>query len=106
MLLFEALEKIRHRQFPSDYEQYARTCHTANDEATEIIKQAEADLIAIKSIEAQMRLSDLLNDLNAMKESDMFSLACVLDFLNECRFDARFDDDGMLISEDEEDGCD
>lgn len=97
MLLFEAREKIGSRLAPTHYEQFG---------VTGAIDQMEADRIAMKSIDAQMRLADLLNDLNTMKDTDTFSLKCVLDFLNEIRFDARFDDDGILISEDEEDGCD
>lgn len=82
MLLFEAKEKIDN-----------------------VKKENEALEIASKCIEAQMRLADLLNDLqidlyNEIHEKDMYSIRLVYEMLSSIRFDAKFDEDGMYVDED------
>lgn len=97
MLLFEASEKLKKRSFPSDYEQFAKYCRTPDKEATELLAQADADIMAIRCIEAQIRLSELLNEFwDETKEEDSFSAQLVYEILSGIRFDAKFDSDGMF----------
>lgn len=84
MLLFEAQELINHRIVPRDYETYG----------PEIVQQADADLMALRCISAQMRLADILNDWwSDIHEGDTLSTQLVYDLLSQCQYDWR-DDDG------------
>lgn len=64
-----------------------------------------ADIMAIRCIEAQIRLSETLNDFwNETKEEDTFSASLVYEMLSEIRFDAKYDEDGMFDLEATENG--
>jgi len=91
MLLFEAKAEIEERL-------------KLNDEyKNDIPEYFEALEIAVKCIEAQERLADILNDFWAdTNEDDMFSAKLTEDMLQGIRYDAKFDDDGVFIREDEE----
>lgn len=47
----------------------------------------EATEKAIQCIEAQMRLEDILNDLDQFKSNDTLSVSAVKEVLEECRYD-------------------
>ena len=97
MLLFKAAEKLKRRSFPCDYEQFASHTMTSNEEATELLAQVDADNMAIRCIEAQMRLSELLNEFwDGIKEDDTMSAHLVYELLSGIRFDAKFDEDGVF----------
>lgn len=91
MLLFEAKAEIEERL-------------KLNDEYKNDIPEYFAALeIAVRCIEAQERLADILNDFWAdTNEDDMFSAKLTEDMLQGIRYDAKFDDDGMFIREDDE----
>lgn len=96
MLLFEAKNNIKNRMV-GIYESMIGNP----------IKQLNADLISIKCIEAQMRLAELLNDIapdltSESHKNDTYSIQLVYEMLSTIRFDAKFDDDGNLITEEEE----
>lgn len=96
MLLFEAAEKIKKRSFPMSYEEMAKA-RSPKKEAEEILAQADADIMAIRCIEAQIRLSETLNEFwDGIKEEDTFSAQLVYEMLSSARFDAKFDSDGMF----------
>lgn len=96
MLLFEAAEKIKHRKFPTSYENMTKA-RTPKREAEELLEQVNADSIAIDCIEAQIRLSELLNEFwDSTGENDTYSAKLVYELLSGIRFDAKFDEDGMF----------
>ena len=96
MTLEEASEKVKRRSFPMAYEGMAKSI-SPNGEAEEILAQANADIMAIRCIEAQIRLSETLNEFwNETKEEDTFSAQLVYEMLSSARFDAKFDSDGMF----------
>lgn len=99
MTLEEASEKVKRRSFPMAYEGMAKSI-SPNGEAEEILAQANADIIAIRCMEAQKRLNELLNDLMKTDyENNTYSGNLVVDMLSIIRFDAKFDKDGAFDSE-------
>lgn len=91
MLLLEAKAEINERlKMHDEYKEH-------------IPEYFEALEIAVKCIEAQQRLCDMLNDFwIGLKEDDTFTARLTEDMLMGIRYDAKFDDDGMFIREDEE----
>lgn len=91
MLLFEAKAYIDERLALSD------------DYKEQIPEYFNSLEIASKSIEAQIRLSELLNSFfDDLSEEDSFSVDLVYEILSGIRFDAKFDEDGMFIPFEEE----
>lgn len=91
MLLSEAEKLIKSRMFPTDYADFG-----------EIIKQADADVMALRCIEAQIRLQNLLNDFwDGVKEGDTFSTQLVHELISSCSIEAKFDEDGIYIPEED-----
>lgn len=63
----------------------------------------EALKIASRSIEAQIRLTDVLNDFFCgFAENDSISLKLAYGMLKQFSIFAEFDEDGMLIEDDEQ----
>lgn len=90
MLLFEAKNEIDERIKHYEHSDLRQECK----------EYAEALRIASKSIEAQIRLSELLNEfLDGIKETDNFSTSLCYEMLSTIRFDAKFDEDGIYIND-------
>ena len=68
-----------------EVEEYIETLCGALPEQS--FRYREATEKAIQCIEAQMRLEDILNDINQIKINDTFSSAEVREILEECRYD-------------------
>lgn len=101
MLLFEAKDIICKRKFPTTYENMVAST-TPKEEAEEILRQGDADIMAIRCIEAQQRVADLLNEFwDGIKETDTFSARLVYEMIYGLSIEAKFDADGMVIMEDE-----
>lgn len=99
MTLEEASEKVKRRSFPMAYEGMAKSI-SPNGEAEEILAQANADIMAIRCMEAQKRLQELLNDLMRTNlDNDTYSANLVVNLLSSIRFDAKFDEDGVFDKE-------
>lgn len=76
----------------------------AEDYKANIPEYFEALEIASKCIEAQMRLSDVINEWwDDITEADSLSAMLVYDILKQFMYDAEFDDDGILIEEGNDD---
>lgn len=92
MLLYEAKAEIDER-----------LAHYYKGDMTDLFElkpYIEALEIASESIEAQMRLAETLNDFTERElAEDSYSAKCTYDMLSSIRFDAKFDEDGMFISE-------
>lgn len=96
MTLEEASEKVKRRSFPMAYEGMAKSI-SPNGEAEEILAQANADIMAIRCMEAQKRLQELLKEFgDDIKETDNFSAKLVYELISGIRYDAKFDSDGMF----------
>lgn len=96
MRLVDAVEKIKNRKFPTSYENISNAI-TPKRESEMIIEQADADIMAIRCIEAQIRLSESLNKFwDYSDENDTYSAKLVYEILSGIRFDAKFDEDGMF----------
>ena len=101
MLLFEAKGIICKRKFPSAYEGMVKAV-SPKKEADAILAQCDADIVAIRCIEAQQRVADLLNEFwDGIKETDTFSARLVYEMIYGLSIEAKFDADGMVIMEDE-----
>lgn len=102
MLLFEAHDVIGKRKFPKFYEDTI-VAGTPNDEADSILLQANADIMAMRCIEAQQRVADLLNEFwDNVKETDVFSAHLVYEMARSFSIEAKFDSEGNLLGEDED----
>ena len=96
MTLEEASEKVKRRSFPMAYEGMAKSI-SPNGEAEEILAQANADIMAIRCMEAQKRLQELIKKFwDDIKETDNFSAKLVYELISGIRYDAKFDSDGMF----------
>lgn len=96
MTLEEASEKVKRRSFPMAYEGMAKSI-SPNGEAEEILAQANADIMAIRCMEAQKRLQELIKEFwDDIKETDNFSAKLVYELISGIRYDAKFDSDGMF----------
>lgn len=96
MTLEEASEKVKRRSFPMAYEGMAKSI-SPNGEAEEILAQANADIMAIRCMEAQKRLQLLIKEFwDDIKETDNFSAKLVYELISGIRYDAKFDSDGMF----------
>lgn len=83
MLLFEAKAQIDERLKITDYKEQIPEYYNALE-------------IASKSIEAQIRLAELLNDFIATyNKENRYSEDVVIEFLNEIRFDYQEDEYGQ-----------
>ena len=81
-------------------EEYMETLRDALPDQSVRYKATE---IAIQCIEAQMRLVNLLNTLNQLKNNDFFSADSVREILVECRYDwNEYDEDLDAECEEEE----
>lgn len=91
MLLSEAKKEIDDRlELADDYKEH-------------MPEYFEALEIASKCIEAQMRLADTLNDFSEQElDRDTYSARLCYDMLSSIRFDAKFDEDGMFVEEQDE----
>lgn len=86
MLIFEALEEIK-----------AMQVFSATKEQKEALEMAQ------KALEAQQRLCDMLNEFwIGLKEDDTFTARLTEDILLGIRWNAKFDEDGMFVREDED----
>ena len=102
MLLFEAKDIICKRKFSTAYEKMVAST-TPKKEAEEILRQGDADIMAIRCIEAQQRVVDLLNEFwDNVKETDVFSAQLVYEMARSFSIEAKFDSEGNLLGEDED----
>lgn len=86
MLIFEALEEIK-----------AMQVFSSTNEQKEALEMAQ------KALEAQQRLCDILNEFwIGLKEDDTFTARLTEDILMGIRWNAKFDEDGMFVREDED----
>ena len=93
MLLFEAKSEIDKRLSEN----------LKSDFGKHIPEYFEALELASKCIDAQQRLAHLLNEFwDGLTEADSFSAQLTYDMLRSCSIEAKFDEDGMYLTEEEE----